>query len=62
MARDHFAARTHLKHFGDPSENDMLNAYRKMGGAAFPCWPADACHGWDGDMNSMMDEADLLSN
>lgn len=51
MANDHFIAQTYLKHFGDPAKGGMLNAYRKSDAKQFPCWPADVCHEWDGDLN-----------
>lgn len=51
MSKDHFIARTYLKHFGDPSRSGMLHAYRKSDGKTFPCWPADVCWEWDGDLN-----------
>ncbi len=52
MSQDHYVARTYLKHFGDPAKKGMLNAYSKQNGKEFPCWPADVCREWDGDLNS----------
>lgn len=51
MAHDHFVAQTYLKHFGDPAHGGRLHAYRKSDGMQFPCWPADVCREWDGDLN-----------
>lgn len=51
MARDHFIAKTYLKHFGDASRGHQLRAYRKSVHQDFPCFPADVCHEWDGDLN-----------
>lgn len=51
MTNDHFVARTYLHRFGDPTQKGMLNAYRKIDGEQFPCWPADVCIEWNGDLN-----------
>lgn len=51
MAKDHYVAQTYLKHFGDDSKDGMLNGYKKPDGSAFPCWPKDVCHEWEGDFN-----------
>lgn len=57
MSRDHFAARTYLKHF--VGKDGMLHAYRKSDGRSFPCWPDNICHEWDGDLvrDFLKDEA-----
>lgn len=60
MAYDHFVAKTYLKHFGDPSRNGMLNAYRKSDGKTFSCWPNDVCREWDGDLNPFFEVVDIL--
>jgi len=62
MVKDHFVARTYLKHFGDASKGDMLRAYRKSDGKSFPCYPQDVCHEWDGDQNPLLAKKDLLGN
>jgi len=49
MPRDHFVARTYLKHFADPS--GVLHGYRKPDGFAFPASPRDVCAEWDDDLN-----------
>jgi hypothetical protein len=51
MSHDHFVAQTYLRHFGDPAEDGRLHAYRKSDSKHFPCWPADVCREWDGDLN-----------
>jgi hypothetical protein len=51
MSNDHFVARTYLANFGDDANGGMLNAYRKSDGRQFPCWPADVCSEWNGDLN-----------
>ena len=48
MPKDHYVARTYLKHFAGPKK--MLRAYRKSGGKDFPCKPADICRELDGDV------------
>lgn len=48
MARDHYVAKTYLKHFA--GSDGMLRAYRKSDGARFPCRPGDVCHEWNGDL------------
>jgi hypothetical protein len=61
MAHDHYVAKTYLKHFGDPAAGGMLRAYRKSDRAEFPCWPADVCREWEGDLNrSWLQEPTLL--
>ena len=63
MANDHFVACTYLKRFGDPAQNGMLHAYRKTDGEHFPCWPADVCREWDGDLNfTWLQEPALLGD
>ena len=61
MAKDHFIARTYLKHFGDPANGGKLHAYRKSDGKQFSPRPADICREWDGDLNpTWLKEPDLL--
>lgn len=63
MPKDHFVARTYLKHFGDAKLGGMLHAYSKSNGIKFPCWPKDVCHEWDGDLNpSFLDPPELLGD
>jgi hypothetical protein len=59
MARDHYVAKTYLKHFA--GSDGMLRAYRKSDGKRFPCRPDDVCHEWDGDLigNFLRDPATL---
>ena len=52
MRKDHYVARTYLKHFADEKLGGMLHAYRKSDGAEFRCRPKDVCHEWDGDLNA----------
>lgn len=42
---------TYLKQFGDGAHGGQLYGYSKSTGKQFPCWPADICHEWDGDLN-----------
>ena len=51
MAKDHYISQTYLKHFGDPTRQGRLNAYRKSDGLEFRCWAKNVCHEWDGDLN-----------
>lgn len=60
MAKDHFVAQTYLRHFGDPSRKGMLHAYRKSDGKYFPCNTKDVCHEWDGDLNPLLVQSDIL--
>jgi hypothetical protein len=60
MAKDHFVAQTYLRHFGDPSRKGMLHAYRKSDGKYFPCNTKDVCHEWDGDLNPLLVQSNML--
>jgi hypothetical protein len=51
MANDHNVARTYLKRWCDRSKGQPIQAYRKSGGAPFPCWPESVCAEADGDRN-----------
>src|SRR5207244_374539 len=59
-----YVARTYLANFGDATKGGMLNAYRKSGAKPFPCWPADVCRQWNGDLNPkwLKDREDLLGH
>jgi hypothetical protein len=48
MSRDHFVAKTYLKHF--VGKDGMLHAYRKSDGLSFSCRTDDICREWDGDL------------
>jgi hypothetical protein len=50
--RDHYIAKTYLRHFGDPSLGGRLHAYRKSGGSAVQPRPKDVCRSWGDDMNA----------
>lgn len=62
MSKDHFVAQTYVKHFGDPKLRGMLHGYRKPEGTTFPCWPKDVCHEWNGDINPVLRQPELLGN
>lgn len=63
MAKDHYVARTYLRHFGDDSKGGMLNGYQKPNGTTFSCWPKDVCHEWDGDLNpSVLERSEILGD
>src|SRR5947209_5255803 len=62
MSNDHFVAQTYLKHFGDVGTGGMLHAYRKKDGKEFACWPKDVCHEWDGDLNRLLRDPELLGD
>jgi hypothetical protein len=48
MARDHYVARTYLRHF--TGKNGMLHVYRKTDGKYWPSGTKGVCHEWDGDL------------
>lgn len=48
MAKDHFIARTYLKHFADA--NGYLHVVRKSDGLTFPARPGTICHELRGDI------------
>ena len=62
MRKDHYIAQTYLKHFGDLRIDGMLHAYRKPDGSKFQCWPKDVCHEWDGDLNPILTQPELLGD
>ena len=55
MTRDHFVAKTYLKHWANP-QSGMLHGYGKRSGKEFPCAPKDVCHAWDWDVNPYFKE------
>jgi hypothetical protein len=61
MAKDHFVARTYLKHWGDP-RTEKLRGYKKSDDESFPCFPGDVCHEWNWDINPLFkDNPGLLA-
>jgi hypothetical protein len=40
----------------------MLNAYRKVDRRTFRCWPTDVCREWDGDLNPLLSQSELLDH
>jgi hypothetical protein len=60
MSKDHFVAQTYLRHFADPARKGVLHAYRKSDGKYFPCHTKDVCREWDGDLNPLLVQHDLL--
>lgn len=61
MPRDHYVARTYLKHFA--GSDGLLHAYRKSDGRHFPCRPRDICHEWNGDtINEFLSAPNMLGD
>lgn len=62
MAKDHFVARTYLKHWCDP-RTGQLQGYKKLQEQNFPCSPGDVCHEWNWDINPLFkDNPGLLAD
>jgi hypothetical protein len=62
MPKDHFVARTYLKHWCDP-RNEKLRGYKKLTDESFPCSPGDVCHEWNWDINPVFkDNPGLLAD
>ncbi|MGC2225083.1 MAG: DUF4238 domain-containing protein [Methylocella sp.] len=51
MAEDHYVAQTYLRNWCLVENKSPLQAYRKSDLKQFPCWPANVCREWDGDLN-----------